>query len=127
MINVTYDGKYPCACMGRLVIKDNDNKIYNKEFCCHSTGSVWFDNDWNDHVARGELIWEYKEPLKTQVAEQILNLFKAEVDKLTVIDYEKLRIMTGLSFSDKAKLDIDDVLEAQLDDTKKQLLDLMEE
>ena len=78
--------------------------------------------DYKDAAERNALAEDPNES-----AEYLVSLFKAEVDKLTVIDYEKLRIMTGISFSDKAKLDIDDLLEAQLYDTKKQLLDLMGE
>ena len=54
---VTYDGKYPAACSGRLVIKRGNLVMYDKEHRCCSTGSVWFDDDWGEHVETGELIW----------------------------------------------------------------------
>ncbi len=57
MIEVIYDGEYPNACRGRLIIKDDGTEIYNKENCCYSTGSVWFDKDWSEHVESGELLW----------------------------------------------------------------------
>ncbi len=47
-IVVEYDGEYPNACSGRLRILVNDEEIYNEIYRCHSTGSVWFDDDWND-------------------------------------------------------------------------------
>lgn len=56
-IKVEYDGKYPNTCSGRLKIWVNSELIYSKEFCCHSTGSVWFDDDWSEHIEEGELIW----------------------------------------------------------------------
>ena len=57
-IDVSYDGEYPNICSGTLIIKVNDKEIYNKQYCCHSTGSVWFDDDWGEHVEDGELIWD---------------------------------------------------------------------
>ena len=55
---VEYDGTYPSACMGRLKVWKNDELVYNKEFCCSSSGSVWFDEDWEAHVESGELSWD---------------------------------------------------------------------
>ena len=56
-IEVEYDGEYPNACSGTLTIKVNGEKIYERDFCCHSTGSVSFDDDWTEHVTEGELLW----------------------------------------------------------------------
>ena len=44
-IEVSYDGEYPCTCMGRLVVKVDQKVVYNEEFCCSSSGSVSFDKD----------------------------------------------------------------------------------
>lgn len=57
-IHVEYDGDYPNTCSGTLTIRKDGVKIYSKQFCCHSTGSVWFDDDWNEHVEEGTLMWE---------------------------------------------------------------------
>jgi len=43
-IEVYYDGEYPCACTGRLIIKIDNGEIYNEDFCCTSTGSL--DEDY---------------------------------------------------------------------------------
>ena len=56
-IKVTYDGEYPNACSGRLKIWINGKSIYNKQFCCLSSGSVWFDEEGNEHVEEGFLTW----------------------------------------------------------------------
>ena len=61
MIRVEYDGSYPTTCMGRLKIYDDDELIYDHQFCCHSTGSVWFDSEWNEHVEEGILLWNEDE------------------------------------------------------------------
>jgi len=71
MIEVTYDGYYPSTCMGRLIIKENGIEIYNKQYCCSSSGSVWFDDDWNEHVECGELTWNCEDASK--FSEEIQN------------------------------------------------------
>ena len=58
MITVEYDGEYPVTCMGTLVIRRDGEVIYEKKYCCHSTGAVWFDENWNEHVEAGRLIWD---------------------------------------------------------------------
>ena len=63
-IDVEYDGRYPVTCMGTLVIKVDDEKVYEKQYCCHSSGSVWFDGDWNEHVESGTLSWEEHEVIE---------------------------------------------------------------
>jgi len=57
-IEVSYDGDYPNACSGKLEIKVDGELIYSKKHCCSSTGSVSFDDDWNENVTQGELNWE---------------------------------------------------------------------
>jgi len=53
----------------------------------------------------------------------ILNLFKAEVDKLTVMDGERVSAIWGIV---SGRSDAQRMVGAQLQYTKKQLLDLME-
>lgn len=57
MIEVFYDGKYPNMCSGTLIIKEDGIDIYNKRCCCKSTGCVWFDDEWCDHIESGDLLW----------------------------------------------------------------------
>ena len=81
MIEIKYDGKYPCTCMGTLTIIKDGIEIYQEKYCCHSTGSVWFDDDWNDHVESGELIWieneakQYSEEVQKSVADKLSKYF----------------------------------------------------
>lgn len=58
MIKVEYNGSYPTTCFGTLKILEDDKIIYEKSNCCTSTGCVWFDDNWNEHVEDGELIWD---------------------------------------------------------------------
>jgi hypothetical protein len=58
MIRAEYDGCYPNACSGTLCIYRDNVLIYETEpYSFHSTGSVWFDNEWSEHVECGELCW----------------------------------------------------------------------
>jgi len=70
-IEVTYEGDYPCACMGRLIIKENGIEIYNKEFCCSSTGSAGFTEDWDAVVESGTLIWNDAEKFSKEIQEAV--------------------------------------------------------
>lgn len=63
-IIVEYDGEYPTTCMGTLRIFVDGKEVYNKMYACSSTGSVWFDNEWNEYVVRGELVWIEEEASK---------------------------------------------------------------
>jgi len=52
---VSYDGKWPCLCMGTLTIKV-DGKTYRLNHAMESGGCVWHDSDWNFEVEHGD--WE---------------------------------------------------------------------
>ena len=78
IIRVEYDGRYPTTCMGTLKIYEKDKVIYSKKYCCSSTGSVWFDDKWNEHVEKGVLVWDEKEAKKFDEKTQ-----KAVKDKLS--------------------------------------------
>lgn len=79
-IKVKYDGEYPNACRGNLVIKVDGEEIYNKDYCCYSTGCVWFDSGWDAHVESGELIWKDASRFSTEIQEAV----KEELDKVSV-------------------------------------------
>ncbi len=51
---VSYDGHYPNLCSGTLVLKINGKLRTMPSYCLHSGGSVWFDQDWGEHVERGQ-------------------------------------------------------------------------
>lgn len=67
-IRVEYDGAYPNACSGKLSIWKNGKLIYKDKYCCHSTGSVGFDANWDAHVRDGELIWNDADKFPKDVA-----------------------------------------------------------
>lgn len=63
-IKVSYDGGYPTSCMGTLTIKVDGEVVYDKKYVCVSSGSVSFDDDWNEEVAEGTLTWKEDEASK---------------------------------------------------------------
>lgn len=79
-IEVSYDGAYPNACSGTLIIKKDGMEIYNDMFCCHSTGSVSFDDEWNDMVCSGDLIWDDAEKFSQEIQDAV----KSELSKVHV-------------------------------------------
>lgn len=79
-IEVEYNGDYPVACMGRLKIKVDGEEVYNKEFCCTSSGSVWFDENWDEHVDWGELTWDDASDFEQDIQDAV----QCELDKVHV-------------------------------------------
>lgn len=50
---VSYDGRFPNLCSGTLVLKIDGVERTMPQYCMSSGGSVWFDNDWGEHVESG--------------------------------------------------------------------------
>ena len=73
-IKVTYDGSYPCSCMGRLIISVDNVEIYNKKYCCESTGKITFDENWNENIECGHLIWEDYRKFNTDIQDAVQNV-----------------------------------------------------
>lgn len=76
-MKLTYSGKYPVLCFGKLTVTDNSEKTWEfPEHCLSSGGHVWFDNNWFEHVERGSWTiseWpkDFPEELKTEVLELV--------------------------------------------------------
>ena len=73
MIEITYDGEYPCACKGTLTIIKDGDVIYSEDHCCHSTGQILFDDDWNDSIISGDLLWEDADKFSEEIQEAVRN------------------------------------------------------
>ena len=52
-IKIDYDGNYPNLCSGDLIVTIDGKEWKFPKYCMVSGGSVWFDNDWGEHVTRG--------------------------------------------------------------------------
>lgn len=64
-VKVEYTGGYPVTCTGNLLIYlDGELEYKSPNGSFYSTGNVWFDEEWNEHVESGELRW--KEAQKEQ-------------------------------------------------------------
>ena len=55
---ISYNGGYPCLCYGTLEIKVN-GKQYKLNRVLLSGGSVWFDDNMEEHIEEGP--WEINE------------------------------------------------------------------
>lgn len=56
---VSYDGKYPNLCSGTLILSIDGEIV---ECYMRSGGTVWFDNEWNEHIECGK--WSVDVPEK---------------------------------------------------------------
>jgi len=59
---VSYNGSYPNLCSGTLVMRIDGEEVVFPDYCMSSGGSVWFDNDWCEHVEDGD--WSVSVPEK---------------------------------------------------------------
>lgn len=59
---VSYDGEYPNLCSGTLMLSIDGETVEFPKYCMRSGGSVWFDDEWHEHVGCGE--WSVKVPEK---------------------------------------------------------------
>lgn len=74
---VSYDGKYPNLCSGTLTLRI-DGKEVSIHRCLCSGGSVWFDEDWNEHVECGAWGLDLPEEYQ-QYEEQIADVVNENV------------------------------------------------
>jgi len=56
---ISYDGTYPNLCSGKLIMELDGKEIIFPDYCLSSGGKVWFDDDWGEHIERGE--WSIEE------------------------------------------------------------------
>ena len=50
---VSYDGGYPNMCAGVLVLSVDGEDVEFPSHSLSSGGSVWFDDDWSEHIDQG--------------------------------------------------------------------------
>lgn len=51
---ISYDGEYPVLCFGILILSVDGIEYKFPEHCLSSGGSVWFDDDWSEHIEKGK-------------------------------------------------------------------------
>ena len=77
---VSYDGKWPCLCMGTLTIRV-DGKTYKFEHAMISGGYICRDADWNMWSEEGD--WElnlYEHPELKPYKKEITRLVNENVE-----------------------------------------------
>lgn len=78
---VSYDGKYPCLCMGTLTIRV-DGKTYRFNYAMVSGGHICRDEDWNMWTEGGD--WEvnlYEHPELEPYKEEITRVVNENVEQ----------------------------------------------
>lgn len=76
---VSYNGKYPNLCGGKLVLRIEGKEV-NLGRCLCSGGSVWFDSDWCEHIEDGA--WSVNVPAEfAQYANEITAIVNANVPR----------------------------------------------
>lgn len=74
---VSYDGEYPCLCMGNLTLEVDGEEIgfgMDRKLpkFWTSGGSVSFDEDWNEMVCQGDWYWFASEREEKELPEVIV-------------------------------------------------------
>jgi len=68
---IKYDGGYPNLCSGKLIVMIDGKDWLFPDYCLSSGGSVWFDEDWTEHVTQGEWsICEWPDDFPEDLKEQ---------------------------------------------------------
>lgn len=76
---VSYDGRYPTLCMGKLVVKVDGKEVVFPDYCLASKGNCYFtDNYENEVITEGD--WDvidyppdFPEELKNKLIEMVNN------------------------------------------------------
>ena len=78
-IKIKYDGKYPCLCMGHLLVIVNGIEYDFGNYSLSSGGSVSFDEEWNSEVTEGEWSVDFPENFPNDLKEEVLNRINEEI------------------------------------------------
>ena len=79
---ISYDGKYPNLCSGKLIMELDGQEITFPSYCMISGGSVWFDKDWEDHIETGDwTINKFPEGFPEELKDEAIKLVNENVVK----------------------------------------------
>lgn len=77
---VSYSGSYPNLCRGTLILNINGKNVRFPECCLSSGGSVWFDNDWGEHIETGPWsIYEWPENFPENLKDTVKELINDNI------------------------------------------------
>lgn len=72
-IRIEYDGKWPCLCMGHLIVWIDDVKWDFGKYSLSSGGAVLRDDDWNMWAEEGPWnIWDWPEGFPEELKELVI-------------------------------------------------------
>jgi len=79
-INIKYNGEYPNLCRGTLQVFVDGKEWDFGEYCLSSGGSVYFDDDWSEHIESGPwTIDEWPDGFPEEYKEGVLNKVNSEI------------------------------------------------
>lgn len=77
----SYDGRFPNLCSGKLIMELDGKEIVFPSYCLLSGGSVWFDDNWSEHVECGEWeIIEFPKGFPEELKEKATELVNSNID-----------------------------------------------
>lgn len=79
-IKIEYDGKYPCLCMGHLIVWIDDVKWDFGRYCLSSGGSIHRNEHWDMWATEGEWsIDEFPKGFPDELKELVLLKINEEI------------------------------------------------
>ena len=79
-IKIEYDGKYPCLCMGYLIVWIDDVKWDFGSYSLSSGGNIHRDTDWNMWTSEGEwFVDEWPQGFPEELKELVLLKINEEI------------------------------------------------
>jgi len=79
-IKITYDGEYPNLCGGQLKVYLDDTEYVFPRYCLSSGGSIWFNDEWEEQMERGEWsITEWPDNFPEKYKKEVEEAVNAEV------------------------------------------------
>jgi hypothetical protein len=79
-IKIQYDGCYPNACSGNLIVTVNGTEWRFPDHCLSSGGKVWFDKNWAEHVEQGPWsIWEWPSDFPEKYKDAVIEAINLKI------------------------------------------------
>lgn len=78
-IEIKYDGKYPCLCMGHLIVIVDGIEYDFGECCLDSGGSVRFDEDWDEYIIKGKWSVKFPDNFPSELEHEVLDAINEKI------------------------------------------------
>ena len=77
LLNIDYNGSYPNLCSGTLTVKVKGCTWKIDGLC--SGGSVWFDNNWSEHVDDGPWTINFPDDFPESYRDKVTDMVNEQV------------------------------------------------